>query len=101
MPPEEINFSVGQPAVQFIIFKWTPKKDSLQAEQINTVSYTKCIKMRILEEEKKDITAKEIMMEKCACNKHDESWENGSKFNLCLESEEGMKDQVRELQNKG
>lgn len=37
------------------------------------------------------------MMEKCACNKHDEGWESGSKSNLCLEREEGMKDQVREL----
>lgn len=33
-------------------------------------------------------------MEKRACNKYDEGWENGRKFNLCLESEEeeGMKD---------
>lgn len=51
----------------FVIFKWTLGADSVQAKQINTVSYTKCIQTRILEGgEEKGAAAKE-MMERHTC----------------------------------
>lgn len=53
-----------QQSNSFLIFKWTLGADPVQAKQINTVSYAKCIQTRILEGGEEIDAASKQMMER-------------------------------------